>query len=193
MFDDKSVQFDNQQRALNRILTGSVFGDLYQIYYSLKVFVKHVGLTQRGEGACVSIPIRILPLPIKLDSLDDLASVADFDITLVTERPSGRQSVEESKVHFSVHKSEFEMDFESDSQVKLAIDDLSQVYFERFVEPWEKTWKKGESPKVMTEKEIEEEQEEMRFSNSTSDKRPLEVMRASDVTSKKQQSKQSES
>jgi len=31
------------------------------------------------------------------------------------------------------------------------------VYFEQFVEPWEKTWKKGESPKVMTEKEIEEE------------------------------------
>ena len=80
------------------------------------------------------------------------------------------------------------MDFESDSQVKLAIDDLSQDYFERFVEPWEKTWKKGESPKVMTEKEIKEEQEEMRFSNSTSDKRPLEVMRASDVTTRKQQS-----
>lgn len=45
MFDDKSVEFDNQQRALNRVLTGSVFGDLYQIYYSLKVFVKHVGVT----------------------------------------------------------------------------------------------------------------------------------------------------
>ena len=40
---------------------------------------------------------------------------ANFDITLVSGRPSGQQSVEESKDRFSVHKGEFEMDFESDS------------------------------------------------------------------------------
>ena len=49
-------------------MTGSVNGDLYQVVYSLKVFVKHDGLTSRGEGACVTIPIRIIPLPLNFDS-----------------------------------------------------------------------------------------------------------------------------
>ena len=46
--------------ALIRGMTNSVNGDLLQVQYSLKIFVKHSGLTARGEGACVTVPIRIL-------------------------------------------------------------------------------------------------------------------------------------
>ena len=48
------------------------------------------------------------------------------------------------------------------------------------MEPWETTWKKGENPKVMTEKEIKEEEKDMRFSNSYSDKRENKVIRVTD-------------
>ena len=62
--------FSAPQKNLIRTLTGSVNGDLYQIVYSIKIFVKHVAMTQRGEGACVTLPIRIIPLPIKLEDPD---------------------------------------------------------------------------------------------------------------------------
>jgi len=40
--------------------------------------VKHAGITSMGEGACVTIPIRIIPLPVKLDANDDQASEMDL-------------------------------------------------------------------------------------------------------------------
>jgi len=41
-----------------------------------------------------------------------------------------------------------------DEKVQMAVDPLSQAYFERFVKGWELAWKKGEQPTVLTAKEI---------------------------------------
>ena len=64
---DPSVQFTASQKAIMKTLTGSVNGDIYQVVYSLKIFVKHASMTSRGEGACVTLPIRIIPLPIRIE------------------------------------------------------------------------------------------------------------------------------
>lgn len=47
-------------------MTGSVNGALYNVLYSLKVFVKHDSLTEFGEGQCITVPIRILERPSKI-------------------------------------------------------------------------------------------------------------------------------
>jgi len=44
-------------------MTGSFQGELFLIKYSVKIFVKHAGLTETGEGACVTFPIRIFAKP----------------------------------------------------------------------------------------------------------------------------------
>ena len=92
-------------------------------------------MTQRGEGACVTLPIRIIPLPIKLE----------------LENPDG--SEEESKSHII-----------EDEKVQLAVDQLSQTYHDKYVKGWELAWQKGEKPKVMTDKEIEQEENEIKAS-----------------------------
>jgi hypothetical protein len=58
----------------------------------------------------VTIPVRILPLPLKLDRQDFEANETGFDITV-------RKSLEESKDYIPVHESELEMDFGSDKEV----------------------------------------------------------------------------
>lgn len=92
-------------------------------------------MTQRGEGACVTLPIRIIPLPIKLEA----------------ENQDGPH--EESKTEII-----------EDEKVQLAIDQLSQNYYEKYIKGWELAWKKGEKPKVLTEKEIEQEENEIKAS-----------------------------
>ena len=59
------------------------------------------------------------------------------------------------------------MDFGRESEANYAIDYLSKKYYQEFVQPWEATWKKGENPKVMTEKEIAEAEEEIRATTAT--------------------------
>lgn len=46
----------------------------------------------------------------------------------------------------------------------MAVDPLSQAYFERFVKGWELAWKKGEQPTVLTAKEIQQEEDEIKAS-----------------------------
>lgn len=45
-------------------LTQSSNFKLYQVNYSIKVFVKYDRITERGEGDCVTIPIRIIERPV---------------------------------------------------------------------------------------------------------------------------------
>lgn len=59
------------------------------------------------------------------------------------------------------------MEFGRESESNFVIDDLSRKYYQAFVQPWEATWKKGENPKVLTEKEIAEEAEEIRATTAT--------------------------
>jgi ubiquitin-protein ligase len=92
-------------------------------------------MTQRGEGACVTLPIRIIPLPIKLEP----------------ENPDG--SPEESKTEII-----------EDDKVQLAVDQLSQTYNDKYIKGWELAWQKGEKPKVLTDKEIEQEENEIKAS-----------------------------
>ena len=44
-------------------LTGSWLGAVYQVQYVLKVYVKHDGMLQFGDGRCVTMPIKILNTP----------------------------------------------------------------------------------------------------------------------------------
>lgn len=41
-------------------MQSSVNAQIVTIMYSLKVFVKHDSVTQRGEGECITMPIRII-------------------------------------------------------------------------------------------------------------------------------------
>lgn len=38
-------------------------GHLWNVVYSVKVFVKHDSITQRGEGECITLPIRVVGKP----------------------------------------------------------------------------------------------------------------------------------
>ena len=49
----------------------------------------------------------------------------------------------------------------------MAVDSLSLQYYEYILKPWLATWKEGEKPQVMTEKEINQEEEEIRASIAT--------------------------
>ena len=91
------------------------------------------------------MPIRIIPLPIKLEKYDNEKADVDFDITRNTiKQDSSRGSSEESKesVH---HNDEKELSFEINNEVKLAIDNLSQVSYANYIKPWLETWKKGKN------------------------------------------------
>lgn len=137
--------FDASQTKLIRTLTPSENGDLFQILYSIKIFVKHDSVTQRGEGACITLPIRILPAPIKLS-------------------PEQKPDEESKEVdnQLLVRSNSVNSD-----QVKLAIDNIYHTYFEKFINPWELQWRSGElKPNVMTEKEMKQEEQEVKESQS---------------------------
>jgi hypothetical protein len=38
-------------------------GHLWNVIYSVKIFVKHDSLTQRGEGECITLPIKVMAKP----------------------------------------------------------------------------------------------------------------------------------
>ena len=67
--------------------------------------MKHDGLTSRGEGACVTIPVRILPLPLVVDHN---AKQADTSINLAhlsreeTKEGSNSESVENTDVKLAI-------------------------------------------------------------------------------------------
>jgi hypothetical protein len=48
-------------------LAASHKGALFEVAYSLKIFVKHDSVTEFGEGHCVTLPIRILGPMCALD------------------------------------------------------------------------------------------------------------------------------
>lgn len=55
----------------------------------------------------------------------------------------------------------------NEDEVKLAVDSLSLQYYEYILKPWLKTWSEGEKPQVMTEKELVQEEDEIRASVAT--------------------------
>jgi hypothetical protein len=44
-------------------MNGSVNGHMFNVLYSLKVFVRHDAITQIGEGECLTVPVRIYEIP----------------------------------------------------------------------------------------------------------------------------------
>lgn len=46
----------------------------------------------------------------------------------------------------------------------MAVDSLSLQYYEYILKPWLATWENGQKPTIMTEKEIIQEEEEVRAS-----------------------------
>lgn len=48
-------------------LAASYKGAIFEVAYSLKIFVKHHSVTEFGEGHCVTLPIRILGPECTLD------------------------------------------------------------------------------------------------------------------------------
>ena len=61
-FTNDTFKCQNEdQMSLMKAMTGSFNGELFQVQYSIKIFVKHAGLITLGEGACVTLPIRIFP------------------------------------------------------------------------------------------------------------------------------------
>lgn len=55
---------------ISKNLTSSVNGHLYQVLYSIKIFVKHDSMQQFGEGECITTPIKIMERPIKIQNKD---------------------------------------------------------------------------------------------------------------------------
>ena len=50
-----------------RQMQASANGQLFTIQYSVKVFVRHDSKQQFGEGECVTLPIRILERPVRVE------------------------------------------------------------------------------------------------------------------------------
>ena len=48
---------------LIRNMQASVNGHMFQVQYSIKIFVKHDSMTQFGEGEVLTFPIKILERP----------------------------------------------------------------------------------------------------------------------------------
>lgn len=49
-------------------LTGSWIGALFMVEYKLRIFVKHDAFLERGQGACISFPIRVYNAPVLVAS-----------------------------------------------------------------------------------------------------------------------------
>lgn len=64
---DKNLKFTDNELPFVSALTGSVNGHLFQILYSLKIFVKHASVMHRGEGECITLPIKIMERPNQVD------------------------------------------------------------------------------------------------------------------------------
>jgi len=44
-------------------LCPSWMGQIFQVQYTLKVYLKHEGFLERGQGTCVNLPIKMLATP----------------------------------------------------------------------------------------------------------------------------------
>jgi len=51
---------------LAKTLTASVNGQLINVVYTLKIFIRHDSMQQFGEGECVTFPIKIMERPFKI-------------------------------------------------------------------------------------------------------------------------------
>lgn len=38
-------------------------GQIFQVKYTLKVYLKHDGFFERGQGTCVNLPLRVMAMP----------------------------------------------------------------------------------------------------------------------------------
>ena len=41
----------------------SWMGQIFQVKYMLKVYLKHDGFFERGQGTCVNLPLRVMAMP----------------------------------------------------------------------------------------------------------------------------------
>lgn len=57
------VNYSLEDQPLLKRMNGSVNGHMFNVLYSLKVFVRHDAITQIGEGECLTVPIRIYEIP----------------------------------------------------------------------------------------------------------------------------------
>jgi len=57
--------------------TGSMAGDLFNVSYTLRVFIKHDSWNAFGEGNCISLPIKIIQPPQQTLSKDVLAAAPE--------------------------------------------------------------------------------------------------------------------
>lgn len=60
MIDSK---LNGAELGLARQMQPSRNGHLWNVIYSVKIFVKHDSLTQRGEGECITLPIKVMAKP----------------------------------------------------------------------------------------------------------------------------------
>lgn len=53
--DEEEIKFHD--------LCPSWMGQIFQVQYILKVYMKHDGFFERGQGQCVNLPLKILATP----------------------------------------------------------------------------------------------------------------------------------
>jgi len=56
----KKMHDDDDQDGVFSEICPSWMGQIFQIKYMLKVYLKHDGFFERGQGSCVNLPIRVL-------------------------------------------------------------------------------------------------------------------------------------
>jgi len=54
---------DEEPQSQNYPLCPSWMGQVFQVSYSLKVYLKHDSFFERGQGTCVNLPLRIMATP----------------------------------------------------------------------------------------------------------------------------------
>jgi ubiquitin-protein ligase len=99
-------EMNETEKALLRNIQATTNGHLFQVQYTVKIFVKHDAMTQFGEGECLTFPIKILEKPpLGFDpTTKSVSHVGDLDSIA----QSGCLVDDASKKYFNTYIKNFE-------------------------------------------------------------------------------------
>jgi hypothetical protein len=114
------------ERVMLDAFTTSVQGQLINVQYTLRCYVKHDAWNEFGEGNCVTLPIRIMQPPVQLVS------------NIVVEQPQNWQPQVQETVHLAI-----------------PVDDAAKIngYQQQVLMPNEMQWYSQAQPTLVSEKE----------------------------------------
>lgn len=98
--DGKSQRCLKNEFLVSCNLTQSCAYKLFQVQYTLKVFIKYDRITERGEGDCVTIPLRILEKPVDFRPEKSKYTKTGKDLVELERRPGIALEVSEASLKY---------------------------------------------------------------------------------------------